>query len=191
MRVIAGEFKGRRLTVKRAKIRPTSDRVKGALFSILRERVEDANFLDLCAGTGNVGIEALSRGAKSVTFVDYDYHCMRVIASNLEQCGVYRDHPQIQLINLTAQKGLIYLGRHNAQFNLIYFDPPYDADIHNNCVELVAEHRLLSPSGRFVVEHRKGKALDLPSLSITGLVFYRQESYGDTVLSFYEWRETE
>lgn len=191
MRVIAGEFKGRRLTVKRAKIRPTSDRVKGALFSILRERVEDANFLDLCAGTGNIGIEALSRGARSVTFVDHDYHCMRVIASNLEQCGVYRDHPKIQLINLSAQKGLIYLGRHHAKFNLIYFDPPYDADFYNGCVDLVAEHQLLSPSGRFVMEHRKGKALNLPTPSTTGLTLNRQASYGDTVLSFYEWRENE
>ena len=191
MRVIAGEFKGRRLTVKRTKVRPTSDRVKGALFSILREVVIDANFLDLCAGTGNIGIEALSRGAKSVTFVDYDYHCMRVIASNLEQCGIYRDHPQIQLINLTAQKGLTYLGRHHAQFNLIYFDPPYDANIHNTCLELVAENRLLSPSGRLVVEHRRGKALNLPTPSTAGLMLNRQESYGDTVLSFYEWRENE
>lgn len=191
MRIIAGAFKGRRLTVKRAKIRPTSDRVKGALFSILRESVNDANFLDLCAGTGNIGIEALSRGAKSVTFVDHDYHCMRVIASNLEQCGLYRDHPQVELINLTAQKGLIYLARHQAQFNLIYFDPPYDADIHNTCLELVAENRLLSQSGRLIVEHRKGKALNLPALSTTGLGMNRQAAYGDTVLSFYEWRENE
>ena len=191
MRIIAGEFKGRRLMVKGSKVRPTSDRVKGALFSILRGDINDANFLDLCAGTGNIGIEALSRGAKSVTFVDHDYHCMRVIASNLEQCGIHRGHPQVQLINLTAQTGLIHLARHQAQFNLIYFDPPYDANIHNTCLELVAENRLLSQSGRLVVEHRRGKELNLPTVLTTGLASNRQEAYGDTVLSFYEWRENE
>lgn len=191
MRIIAGAFKGRRLSVKRAKIRPTSDRVKGALFSILRESVNDANFLDLCAGTGNIGIEALSRGAKSVTFIDHDYHCMRMIASNLEQCGIYRNHPQAKLINLTAQKGLNYLGRHQAQFNLIYFDPPYDAEIYNNCLELIAKNRILSRLGKLVVEHRRNIELKSPTLSTTGLMANRQEVYGDTALSFYEWRESE
>lgn len=191
MRIIAGAFKGRRLSVKRAKIRPTSDRVKGALFSILRESVNGANFLDLCAGTGNIGIEALSRGAKSVTFVDHDYHCMRVIAANLEQCGIYRNDPQAKLINLTAQKGLNYLGRHQAEFNLIYFDPPYDADIYNTCLELVAKNRILSRSGRLIAEHRRSKELNPPTLSTTGLIVNRQEAYGDTALSFFEWRESE
>ncbi len=191
MRIIAGAFKGRRLSVKRAKIRPTSDRVKGALFSILRESVDDAKFLDLCAGTGNIGIEALSRGAKSVTFIDHDFQCIRVIASNLEQCGIYRNDPQATLINLTAQKGLNYLGRHQAEFNLIYFDPPYDADIYNACLEIVAKNRILARLGKLVVEHRKSRELNLPTLSTTGLMSNRQEAYGDTALSIYEWRESE
>jgi 16S rRNA (guanine966-N2)-methyltransferase len=191
MRIIAGEFKGRRLMVKGSKVRPTSDRVKGALFSILRGDINDANFLDLCSGTGNIGIEALSRGAKLVTFVDRDYHCIRVIASNLEQCGIHRNHSQVQLINLAAQKGLTYLGKRHAQFDLIYIDPPYDANIHNTCLELVAENRLLSQSGRLVVEHRRGKEINFPTMLTKGLTLNRQEGYGDTILSFYKWGENE
>jgi 16S rRNA (guanine(966)-N(2))-methyltransferase RsmD len=192
MRIVAGKFKGRRLTIKGSKVRPTLDRVKGAVFSIFRDRVVDASFLDLCAGTGNIGIEALSRGAKSVIFIDRDYHCIRVIASNLEQCGLHRTHPQAQLINLDARKGLVYLGRRKAQFDLIYFDPPYDSDIHEACLELIAQNRLLSQSGLIVVEHRRVQGLDLPMpLTMGGLMLNRQEQYGDTVLSFYRWEESE
>jgi 16S rRNA (guanine(966)-N(2))-methyltransferase RsmD len=193
MRIIAGKFKGRRLkSPKGLATRPTAARVKESLFRILGARVVEADFLDLCAGAGNVGLEALSQGAKSVTFIDSNYHSIRVIESNLELCGLTRKHPKVKLICLDAQKGLLYLAKHKAKFNLIYFDPPYDADIYEPCLTLIARRRLLADSGLMVVERRKVKGEDEQMRSsIGGLIRIRREEYGDAVLSFYEWEKTQ
>ena len=187
MRVVAGKFKGRRLkTIKGSEVRPTADRVKEALFRIFGEQVVDADFLDLCAGTGNIGLEALSQGAKSITFVDSNYHCIRIIESNLEMCGFDRKHPQVRLIHLDARKALAQLGKRKATFDLIYFDPPYASKIHESCLRQIAEGGLLSPTGVLVIEHRKVKEADwTESLILDELVLSRQKRYGDTMLSFY------
>ena len=187
MRIIAGKFKGRRLkTPKGTAVRPTADRVKESLFRILSEQVIDANFLDLCAGTGNIGLEALSQGARFATFVDSNYHSVRIIESNLEMCGFHRRHPRVQLIHLDAQKALTRLGKRNAKFDLIYFDPPYASKIYESCVKQIAEAELLSPAGLLVIEHGKVQEADwTESLIPDELVLNRQERYGDTVLSFY------
>ena len=187
MRVVAGKFKGRRLkTIKGSEVRPTADRVKEALFRVFGEQVVDADFLDLCAGTGNIGLEALSQGAKSITFVDSNYHCIRIIESNLEMCGFDRKHPQVRLIHLDARKALAQLGKRKATFDLIYFDPPYASKIHESCLRQIAEGGLLSPTGVLVIEHRKVKEADwTESLILDELVLSRQKRYGDTMLSFY------
>ena len=187
MRVVAGKFKGRRLkTIKGSEVRPTADRVKEALFRIFGEQVVEADFLDLCAGTGNIGLEALSQGAKSITFVDSNYHCIRIIESNLEMCGFDRKHPQVRLIHLDARKALAQLGKRKATFDLIYFDPPYASKIHESCLRQIAEGGLLSPTGVLVIEHRKVKEADwTESLILDELVLSRQKRYGDTMLSFY------
>ena len=190
MRVVAGKFKGRRLkTLKGSEVRPTADRVKESLFRIFGEQVVDADFLDLCAGTGNIGLEALSQGAKSTTFIDSNYHCIRIIESNLEMCGFDRKHPHVRLIHLDAQKALARLGKRKAKFDLIYFDPPYASKIHESCVRQIAEADLLSLEGLLVVEHRKVQEADwTESLTLDELVLSRQERYGDTMLSFYRWQ---
>lgn len=191
MRVVAGKFKGRRLkTVKGSEVRPTADRVKESLFRIFGEQVIGADFLDLCAGTGNVGLEALSQGARSTTFVDSNHHCIRVIASNLEMCGLDRRHPHVQLIRLDARKALVRLGKREAKFDLIYFDPPYASEIYEPCLRQIAETNLLSLTGVLVVEHRKVQEADwAKSLMSDELILSRQEQYGDTMLSFYRWHE--
>ena len=190
MRVVAGKFKGRRLkTLKGSEVRPTADRVKESLFRIFGEQVVDADFLDLCAGTGSIGLEALSQGAKSTTFIDSNYHCIRIIESNLEMCGFDRKHPHVRLIHLDAQKALARLGKRKAKFDLIYFDPPYASKIHESCVRQIAEADLLSLEGLLVVEHRKVQEADwTESLTLDELVLSRQERYGDTMLSFYRWQ---
>ena len=188
MRVVAGKFKGRRLkTIKGSEVRPTADRVKEALFRVFGEQVVETDFLDLCAGTGNIGLEALSQGAKSITFVDSNYHCIRIIESNLEMCGFDRKHPQVRLIHLDARKALAQLGKRKATFDLIYFDPPYASKIHESCLRQIAEGGLLSPTGVLVIEHRKVKEADwTESLILDELVLSRQKRYGDTMLSFYK-----
>ena len=186
MRIVAGKFKGRRLkTLKGLEVRPTADRVKESLFRIFGEQIVDADFLDLCAGIGSIGLEALSQGARAATFVDSNYHSVRIIESNLEMCGFnHRKHPHVRLIHLDARKALARLGKRKAQFDLIYFDPPYASKIHESCVKQIAEASLLSPTGMLVIEHRTVQE----PLILDELILSRQERYGDTMLSFYKWQ---
>ena len=191
MRIVAGKFKGRRLkTPKGSEVRPTADRVKESLFRIFGERVVDADFLDLCAGTGSIGLEALSQGAKSTTFVDNNYHAIRIIESNLEMCGFDRKQPHVRLIHLDARKALARFGRRKAKFDLIYFDPPYASKIYESCLRQIAEADLLSSTGVLVIEHRRIQEADwTESMIIDELILSRQERYGDTMLSFYRWHQ--
>lgn len=193
MRIISGRFKGKRLSsVKANTVRPTSDRVKESVFSILGDSVIDSNFLDLCAGTGSIGLEALSRGAKSVTFVDRSPHSIRVIKSNLSGCGLSSGEPHVNIVKLDALKGLALLARRDARFDLIYFDPPYDSGIHEACLARIGTNRMLSPSGQVVVERRRERRTE-PAVpeAFDELKLKRQERYGDTVISFYQTEDTE
>ena len=193
MRIISGRFKGKRLSsVKANTVRPTSDRVKESVFSILGDSVIDSNFLDLCAGTGGIGLEALSRGAKSVTFVDRSPHSIRVIKSNLAGCGVNSGEPHVNIVKLDALKGLAFLARRNARFDLIYFDPPYDSGIYGSCLRQIGMSKMLSPSGHVVVERRRERWAESAAPEASDeLKLKRQERYGDTVISFYQTEGTE
>ena len=192
MRVIAGAFRGRRLTAPKGNrlVRPTADRVKESVFSILQGRIIDANFLDLCAGTGSMGIEALSRGAKHVTFLERDPRCIESIERNLHTCGLLpeSDAPY-HLLRRDVVKGITDLCKRSTVFEIIYFDPPYPVDLargsqlYMTCLPLLAESSLLCPGGILLVEH--AKRVLLPD-TIEGLKQSRQARYGDTVVSFYE-----
>ena len=191
MRVIAGAFKGRRLIAPKGNrdVRPTADRVKESVFSIVREQIIDANFLDLCAGTGNIGIEALSRGAKHVTFLERDPRCIQIIKQNLQTCGLVAG-PQARhsLLRRDAVKGISYLQKQDAAFEIIYFDPPYGTDLeripelYTTCLALFAENSLLRTGGTLLVEH--AKRFVVPD-KVGNLTRSRQAAYGDTVVSFY------
>lgn len=185
MRVIAGKFKGRRLaTPKSMTVRPTTDRVKESVFSILQEIIVNAKFLDLCAGTGNIGIEALSRGAKQVTFLERNLKCLRLIEQNLLTCGLQTSNPQVQLIRADVTKGINTLQERSETFELIYFDPPYDAELYNKCLLHISDTSILESTGTLLVEHRKHTVL---SLNFGQLICDRQKQYGDTCLSFYRY----
>ena len=120
MRIIAGRFKGRRLkTPKTSVIRPTIDRVKESVFSVLQNQIIDAKFLDLCSGSGSIGLEAISRGAKSVTFVDQQSDAIQLIRSNFQLCGLDPKMHQIQLRRLTAQKAIRVLSKKSESYDLI------------------------------------------------------------------------
>lgn len=196
MRVIAGTFRGRRLTVPKGNrlVRPTTDRVKESVFSILRERVVDANFLDLCAGTGSMGIEALSRGAKHVTFLDRDPRCIAIIERNLDVCSLTTEsHTRYYLLCRDILKGIKYLHKRTVVFDVIYFDPPYGVglgdgsqsgiELYTASLTLLAETSLLGIGGTLLVEH--AKQVDLPN-AVGNLSRDRQTRYGDTVVSFYQ-----
>ena len=171
-------------------VRPTADRVKESVFSIVRDQIIDANFLDLCAGTGSIGIEALSRGAKHVTFLERDPRCIQIIKQNLRTCGL-APGPQARhyLLRRDAVKGISYLQKQDAAFEIIYFDPPYGTglesipELYTTCLALLAENSLLRTDGTLLVEH--AKRFVVPD-RVGNLTRIRQADYGDTVVSFYQ-----
>ena len=129
MRVITGSARGRRLkTPETYDIRPTTDNVKEALFNILQFDVEGRRVLDLFAGTGQLGIEALSRGAKSAVFVDADRDAVRIVRENLKLCGLSAEVRQQDALSLLRQGGV---------YDLIFVDPPYDAGLYRPVLETI------------------------------------------------------
>ena len=192
MRVIAGTFRGRRLATPKGNrlVRPTADRVKESVFSILQEQIVDANFLDLCAGTGSMGIEALSRGAKHVTFLERDPRCIEIIERNLHTCGLLTEsQARYHLLRRDVVKGIAYLCKRSTLFEIIYFDPPYGIDLaggsqlYMTCLPLLAENSLLCGGGILLVEH--AKRVVLPD-TVGSMKQNRQARYGETVVSFYQ-----
>ena len=183
MRVITGEYKGRRLaSVKGVNIRYTADRVKKSLFSILRDMISGARFLDLYAGSGNIGIEALSRGAESITFVDVNPACAKTISANLSRCGISAAPPRIMLLNMGMSRSMDYFRRRNMQFDVIFLDPPYRLGLVRRSLQEISASSILSAGGLVIVEHdAKENAPERADM----LVMTRQKWYGTTLLTFY------
>ena len=196
MRVIAGKYRGRRLkSPPSLQTRPTSDRLRETLFNILAPRIEGARFLDLCAGAGAVGIEALSRGAAHVTFVDQSRKICALIEANLGILAIGED--EITVINAKARTFLQrfmkaetkpsltvgLLPRVTAPFDIIFFDPPYAHD-YGVALNYLGQNskRLLTDDAIVIVEHHKKK--ELPA-EIGTLHRYRGVRQGDSSLSFY------
>ncbi|MHB8170018.1 MAG: 16S rRNA (guanine(966)-N(2))-methyltransferase RsmD [Thermincolia bacterium] len=183
MRVITGRAKGRKLKApKGMNTRPTSDRVKEALFNVLGEKVDNARFLDLFAGSGNVGIEALSRGAVEVVFVEQHPQALKVIRENLHLTGL-QGHAQV--ISNDSIRVLDSLGRQEAKFDLIFVDPPYLKGYENGVLEKVNHHRLLAEGGILIIESSKRDKL--PG-EVGEIELNRSQHYGDTCLSYYQMK---
>ena len=181
MRVIAGIYKGRRLkTLEGLSVRPTSDRMRETLFNILAPRIEGAFFGDICAGSGAVGIEALSRGAAQVTFIESSLKSARIISENLRNLGVRRE--EYRMINRDAIRALKNLASENTRFDILYFDPPYDSEIYTPVMWLIAKNDLLAENGSVIVEHRRQAPL-LPNYD--QLRPYRQLAQGESLLTFF------
>ncbi len=181
MRVIAGKAKGIRLDVPKIKgIRPTLERAREALFSILGQGVAGARFLDLYAGTGANGIEALSRGAAFCTFVDRNGLSIKTIQRNLERAHL-RD--LADCYQLALPEGLQFIPAKNRPYHMIFADPPRQ---RTNLVELfrhIHDNRLLTPGGLIILEHPvpcRENLGEIPGYSRT-----RTASYGQTALSFF------
>jgi len=180
MRIIAGIYRGRILkSPPDAKTRPTSDRLRETLFNILAPSIgTDTRFLDLCAGTGAIGMEALSRGAEFVTFVDRSKRACALIEENLDKLGVPESHTDVQ--NLTAEN---FTGReHKLGWDLAYFDPPYDSD-YSVVLHEFGTRNLLRSGGTLIVEHHAKK--HMPE-EVGHLRRWRVLKQGHTSLSFYE-----
>ncbi|MCS6817528.1 MAG: 16S rRNA (guanine(966)-N(2))-methyltransferase RsmD [Blastocatellia bacterium] len=184
MRVIAGLYKGRRLkSLSGREVRPTPDRLRESLFNILRPRLTGARFLDLCAGTGSVGIEALSRGARQVTFVERSPAVIAVLRRNLSACGI---GDGIVVLQQDAVRALEQFGAHGETFDIIFFDPPYASMLYDPVLECLARKPwVLAPEGVLIVMHHAKRALE-PRYGELERV--RQVRQGENVLSFYTRR---
>jgi 16S rRNA (guanine966-N2)-methyltransferase len=172
VRVVAGEFKGRRLAAPRgARTRPTADRVREALFSMLGD-VAGARVLDLYAGSGALGIEALSRGAASAVFVERDAQAIAAIERNLEPLDVDASVERADAVR--------WLGRAEGRFDLVFCDPPYD--VASRLAGPLAERLpgLTAEDARIVTESDKRNPLELPFPLIV------ERSYGDTRIAIHE-----
>jgi len=185
MRIIAGEYKSRKIEPPAGvNIRPTSDRVKEALFNILGPRVIGKRVLDLFSGSGNLGIEALSRGAKSCVFVDNNQQCIRTIKSNLTSLGIEGNE------NVVLKDALKFIkdpGGDEGVFDIIFVDPPYYKDIVKNSLILLDNYNIISALTIVIAEHHRRD--DVPqSEELKKIELFRQERYGGTILSFYKGR---
>jgi 16S rRNA (guanine(966)-N(2))-methyltransferase RsmD len=182
MRIISGLYRGRNLkSPPDAKTRPTSDRLRETLFNVLAPKInEDTRFLDLCAGTGAVGIEALSRGAEFVTFVDKSRRSCALIEENLDLLKIPDEETEI--ICLAAET---FTSRaHERSWNIVFFDPPYQADYAPVLQDLgERESKLLNTDGIFIAEHH-AKTI-LPDVR-GALRRWRIIKQGENCLSFYE-----
>ena len=177
MRIISGEARGRTLFAPAGdQTRPTSDKIRGSLFNILNGRVEDAEVLDLFGGTGQLGIEALSRGAKSAVFVDAREEACRLIRENLKRTRLQED------ATVVRSDYMDYLNRCREQFNIIFLDPPYAEVFLENSLNRITEIDILLSGGIIVAERPLGKALpwDFP-----GFTRSRDYQYGKILLTFY------
>jgi 16S rRNA (guanine(966)-N(2))-methyltransferase RsmD len=172
MRIVAGAYKGRRLHAPRGSAtRPTADRVREALFSILGD-VAGARVLDLYAGTGALGIEALSRGAASAVFVERDLHAAAAIQRNLDAVGA-------AAATLRRQDALGFLAAERGTYDLVFADPPYDAAPRLGAPLSERLPAVLSEGARIVIESDKRKPLEL------ALPLLTERVYGDTRMAIY------
>jgi 16S rRNA (guanine(966)-N(2))-methyltransferase RsmD len=182
MRVIAGKAKGTRLVApKGVAVRPTLDRVREALFSILAPRLENARFLDLFAGSGANGIEALSRGASSCTFVDQDPRSLAAIKRNLDAARLSEG---AKLYRLAIPEGIPILAKEGLQYEIIFADPPYDltTDDYDDLLRRLRAAQLLAPGGLLIIEHARRTRLPANTADFECI---RHVEYGDTALSFF------
>jgi len=181
MRVIAGSRKGRRLiSCKGADLRPTSDRLKEMLFGHLGEAVVDAAVLDLFAGTGNLGIEALSRGAQWVTFVDCSREAVKIIRKNIELLD-FNDRAEVVAVD--AFKFLLRPKSSCTCFDLILADPPYNKNYELRILKYVSDSSILKKGGILVLQHGSQESLNE---KIGRLSLNFQKSVGETSISIYQ-----
>ena len=185
MRVIAGEAKGRRLRPVPGNVtRPITDRVKGALFNILGERVAGASVLDLFAGTGSVGIEALSRGAQRTVFVEQDRRALRTIRENL-----HATHLRERAV-IIPRDVFDYLARLRPEekFDIIYVAPPQYRGLWARTLRALDRKTPLTPQGVVIVQIFPK---EYEPLALRNLVLTDQRHYGSTLLCFYELADAE
>lgn len=183
MRVITGSAKGRRLlTPKRNRIRPTTDRIKEAFFSILGEKVINSIFIDCFSGTGSIGIEALSRGAKECYFIDNHHESVSIIKENLSATDLWQG---AQIISKNSVSGINELSQGGMKADILFLDPPYLKGLIQPTLAAIIESDILHLSSWIIVEHSEKDIIEHRD----SLHYFRKQTYGNITLSFFQKEE--
>ena len=186
VRIIGGQRKGKKLkSIPGHATRPLMRRVKQSLFDVIGKKVENSNFLDLYAGIGSVGIEAISRGAKQAVFVDRDPGCVKIINANLGMCA-FKDRAEVVQgdILLWMDKGISFVIPR--KHDLIFIGPPFKLNLTKISLDVVCKHGLLGKEGWVICQHHIAEKVP-EKAGGKSLVLFRQEKYGKTMLSFYRY----
>ncbi|WP_373898491.1 16S rRNA (guanine(966)-N(2))-methyltransferase RsmD [Haloimpatiens sp. FM7315] len=186
MRIIAGEAKGRKLlSPEGMNTRPTLDRVKESIFSIIQNKVYATRAIDVFAGTGSLGLEAVSRGAKECYLVDRNAATFENLKKNVENC---KFEDRCKCLNLDSYEALQMLGNKKIVFDLIFIDPPYRKDMIPKAVDIITEKNMLQKEGIIVCKIDTIEEL-YQGNGVINLV--DQRKYGNTTVCFYAQREDE
>jgi 16S rRNA (guanine(966)-N(2))-methyltransferase RsmD len=183
VRIIAGTAKGRIIkSNKGLETRPTLDRVREAVFNVIGETIVNSSFLDLFAGTGAIGIEALSRGAKMCCFNDRDKKAFEIIKQNTQLCKV---DEKAKIYNMDVYRFIPFMkDNFQEKFDIVYIDPPYAENFYNPVISLIEENFITSENSLIICETNKNTQLQ-ESYKFIELV--KQKKYGDTLIWYYKW----
>jgi RNA methyltransferase, rsmD family len=180
MRVTAGTLKNRKIKSREGReTRPTLERIKEAIFSIIEDKVVDAKFLDLYSGTGNIAIEALSRGAKRAVMIEQDKEALRIIIDNIDTLGLTNVS---RAYKNDVSRAIEILGRKNEKFDIIFLDPPYKENISILTIEKVSENNILAEGGIIISEH---SIYEKMPEKIGNFVKYDERNYNKKIVTFY------
>jgi len=179
LRIFAGIYKGRKLkSADTPDVRPTTAKVKLSFFDIVQEKVRESIFLDGFGGSGNIGIEALSRGAEYVVFIDILDDSIRLLKENLDRIGIPSDHYRI--IKGDYNRSIIQLGNEGFKFDIIFLDPPYGLLDYANPVKVLFKRKVLAENGIIVLERPSSLKFDAKYFDL-----YREHRIGQKTLNFY------
>ncbi|MCD6353787.1 MAG: 16S rRNA (guanine(966)-N(2))-methyltransferase RsmD [Proteobacteria bacterium] len=182
MRIIGGKLKGRRLQACKGRfVRPTSDKIREAIFDIIAPFLSGGVVLDLFAGTGGVGIEALSRGMERTVFVEKDSRVIPILKKNIIGCQL---EDRVEVISRSVSAGIKIISLRNEKFKLIFLDPPYQENLVERTLEEIWEANLLSKGGIVIAEHSTREMVGKYYGKLAG---YDCRRYGNTLLSFFTY----
>ncbi|MEO0076061.1 MAG: 16S rRNA (guanine(966)-N(2))-methyltransferase RsmD [candidate division WOR-3 bacterium] len=185
MRVVGGYFRNLTLKYPKDKLRPTTEKVRGAMFNMITanfpDKLKHAKVCDIFAGSGAFGIEALSRGAQKAIFIENNKQTLKTLSENLKQLSKITNHHQLDLeikvIPTDVQKALDLLK--DEQFDIIFLDPPYNQQLIQPVINKIAQYNLLTANGIIVIEHHRLESFLIPE----NLSIFKQKKYHDTIIT--------
>lgn len=179
MKIISGSLKGRSIDNYNIEgTRPTMDRVKESVFAIIQAYLKESIFLDLFSGTGNIGIEAISNGAKTCYFVDNNKKCINIINSYIDKFNIKN---KSIVLNKTYNKALEYFIKNNIKFDIIYLDPPYKTDYIKEILTIIVNNNLLNNNGIIIIENTNKNITNNNNLKII-----KEKKYGNKYITILE-----